>query len=137
MPLHSYIHDESGETIDVFVEITAPNIEHQRQIVGERTFRRVYEPVHFCKDARTGDATKEDYLRKTQDKRGVTLQEMANISKEFSEQRAARDGVDGVKEQFYKTYEKDMGAPHKDVVKRDRKKKAQESLKKFGVNVKV
>lgn len=61
--------------------------------------------------------------------------EMVNISKEMHLERTQKEGQDSVKEEFYKGYEKRVGQKHKDIIKRERKVKAEASLKKFGVKV--
>jgi hypothetical protein len=65
----------------------------------------------------------------------MTVNEMAAVSKEMAEKRAAKEGAEPVKNEFYRNYEAKIGKKHKDEVRQTKLAKAHKSLKKFGVNV--
>lgn len=135
MPTYSFTHQESGETIDLYLDLKQPPEAYRQQVRDGKVFKRVYEVPGMSINSIMKDDTKEEFARVT-DKRDITVGQMAEVSKEMSVKRAAREGSDAVQEVFYKDYEKRIGVKHKDVVKRERLKKAKASLKKYGVTVK-
>lgn len=139
MPCHTFIHEESGETIDVYVPIAAPAAEHQTQLAPDgRVFKRVYAvPLAATFDTKIGDATRTDFERIVTSKKGMKVGDVWKLSGEMSEQRAQREGLDPVKERMYKQYERDNGIQHDDVIRREKLAATHKRLERFGVKVKL
>lgn len=135
MPIHSFVHEASGETIDVYVPASAPAPEHQLQVRDGREYRRVYAAPLAAKDTQYGDASLKDFSRKTSDKSGLKVGDMWEISREMSDRRRQRDGVDVVRERYYEKYEQEYGEKHADVVQRDRLERANRTLNEYGIRV--
>ena len=136
MPIHQFVHEATGQTVDVFVSINADQKDHQIQVVDGKEFKRVYAAPLAAVDSRPGDATKEDFTRLTTNKKGLTVGQMWEMSAEMSHHRAAKNGGhDQVKESFYKNYEKEFGKPHPEADKRQRLAAANARLKEMGIRV--
>lgn len=136
MPIHQFTDEASGATIDVYVSANAPATEHQTQVLNGVTYRRVYSVPLASKDTSFGDCDRGDFARKTGDKRGLRVGDAWEISAEMSERRAQRDGVDGVREQFYSNYAKENGERHPDVVRKEKLDRANAKLGEWGIKLK-
>lgn len=121
MPTYSFTHEESGDTVEIYVPLTASD-EARRQQVGPdgRVYKRVWAAPLAGRDMRRGDGTKGDFMRTT-DGKNLKVGDMWEISKEMSQDRQQRHGgLDPVKEQYYARHERETGAKHQDVAKRER-----------------
>lgn len=134
MPIFEFSHEESGETISLHLDLKQPSEAYRLQTIDGKTYKRVYTAPLAGRDTIVRDATLDDYTRITENK-NLTVGEMAKISKEMAEKRGEREGTDKVKNEFYRNYEQKIGKKHKDEIKNERRKKAEASLKKFGVSV--
>ncbi len=132
MPSYDFAAPD-GTTFTVYLDLKQPAIAYREQVIHGQVCKRVYEVPQMAVNTAAGTG-RDDYRRKTEGK-NLKVGEMQEISKEMSHERAAKEGVDPVKERYYQTYEKDIGVKHKDVVKREKLAKAQASLKKYGVKV--
>jgi hypothetical protein len=138
MPVHEFVHEATGQTVEVYVPINADQKDHQVQVVDGKEFKRIYAAPLASIDTRPGDATKEDFTRLTTNKKGLTVGQMWEMSAEMSEHRAAKaGGRDEVKESFYKNYKKEFGKPHPDDQRRERMAAANAKLKEMGIRVEV
>lgn len=136
MPVHSFTHEATGETIDVYVAASAPTSEHQQQIRDGKTYRRVYSAPLAATDMGLGDCTQQDFRRKTGDsKRGLKVGDAWEISAEMSERRAQKEGRDPVREAFYQRHEQQNGKKHPDVVRREKLERANARLDKLGIRI--
>lgn len=135
MPVFEFQHEESGEIISVLVAISEPDEARHKQIVDGKTYKRLYSAPIAAKDTLVKDATNQDFKRVTQGK-NLTVGQMWEISKEMSEQRQDKNGgIDPVKEQFYKDYEKKTGGKHIDIKKREAIEKAKKKMEEMGIKV--
>jgi hypothetical protein len=135
MPTYSFHHEESGETIDLYLDLKQPAAAYRQQVRDGKVYRRVYTTPQMRVSVAINDGTLADYKRVTEGKGRLTVNEMAAVSKEMAEKRATKEGTENVKGEFYRHYEKKIGAKHKDEVRQTKLKKAHKSLKRFGVNV--
>ncbi len=135
MPVFDFESD-AGEIISLHLDLKQPAAAYRVQVVDGKTYKRVYTAPLAAKDTLARDATLDDYTRITSDK-NLTVGEMAKISKEMADRRAAKEGADSVKSEFYRNYEKKIGKKHKDEIAAERRKRAEASLKKFGVKVEM
>lgn len=132
MPTYTFVSPD-GSTIDKHLNMQQPPEAYREQVIEGRVYKRVYEVPQMAINTAPGTSS-GDFHRKTAGK-NMTIGAMQDLSKEMSHERAAKDGVDIVREKHYQTYEKNVGAKHKDVVKREKLAKADASLKRFGVKV--
>lgn len=145
MPVIDFIHEESDEIISVLVPLTAPAAERQTQTMvtevdGKRVtkvYRRIWSAPQVAKDIRPSkEATQKDFDRMVSGKKGLTVGDAWDTAKELSEKRAQTNGgVDEVREQFYKDYQKKTGGAHIDVRKREAMKKAKQAMTSMGIRV--
>ena len=73
---------------------------------------------------------KNNFIKAT-NKKGETFGSMWDKSKEFSERRKEKDGIDYVEQNYNKKREEQTGIP----TKSEKTKKAEEKLKKLGVKI--
>ena len=142
MPLYDF-QSPDGEIISLLLDTKQTAEAYRVQVQNGKTYKRVYHVPNVAFNSQPRDATSNDYRRLTENK-NLTLDEMAKVSKDLSDKRAARDGRDEVKENYHKRYEKDMGQKHSDVIKKEtaaakqkRLEKSKQKLKKFGVTVEL
>ena len=104
MPMYLFENPETGEVIELFfymkeekVHIDDNNIE----------WKRIFTPCNLSTDAKIDPWKADDFVNKTQKKKG-TMGDLMDQSAELSAQRAAENnGVDPVKEKYYKKYSKE------------------------------
>jgi len=80
------------------------------------------------------DPYSSDSFVKATDKK-MTMGQMFDLSKEMSEKRAQKEGIDPVKQKMYKDYEKKNGVRHQDEIATEKKKKAKEKMEKLGFGI--
>lgn len=137
MPVFEFQEEATGEIISVLVRHTEPDEARRVQIQDGKTYKRVYAAPMAAKNMIKKDCSKEDFTRVTSDK-NLKVGEMWKISEEMSQERASKNnGLDPVKEKFYKDYEKKNNAKHQDVIKREKLADSLQKLKDFGVTVEV
>lgn len=140
MPLYDFHNEKTGETISVFLDMKQAPEAYRQQTVNGVVYKRVYTVPHACKDTKVGSAARDDFRRVTEGK-NLTVGEMQNISREMSQIRESKEGVDRVKEKFITNYKKNVGVAPLSELKQQREKrterikKAKEKLGKFGVKV--
>lgn len=134
MPIFDFQHETTGETISLHLDLKQSATAYRVQVIDGKTYKRIYTAPLAGRDTIVRDATLDDYTRITENK-NLTVGEMAKISKEMAEKRGEREGADKVKQEFFRNYEQKIGTKHKDEIKSERRKKAEASLKKFGVKV--
>jgi len=125
---------ENGQTITLYLDLHQPKTAYCVQVVDGVVYKRIYSVPRAATNSRAGDLSEQDFIRVTQNK-NLTMGEMQNISREMHEERKSKAGTDVVKERFYKDYEKRIGKPHTDVVRRERVAKAKAKMDKFGVKL--
>lgn len=135
MPVYEFVHPPTGEVISVFVKLDEPASARAQQAVSGKLYKRVYSAPQASKDTRQGDGTLHDYRRTTGEK-NLTVAEGWEISKEASAKRAELyGGVDPVKEQYYKDYERKTGGKHLDVKNREMKERGKKLAEEWGIKV--
>jgi hypothetical protein len=131
MPSYDFASTD-GDIISVYVPLDAAPSERQIQTVDGKLYKRVWSAPAAAHDTRPGSASKEDFNRITQSK-NLKVSDMWEISKEMSQARADKNGGhDPVRERYYERYAKDIGKPHKDVIKRETRAKL---LKECGIRI--
>ena len=108
---HTYETEEDGETI---------------------VWARVYTVPQLSIDAQKIDVYSENSWRKyTENKKG-TVGDLMDVSSEWSERRAAKEGKDPIKEKLFDNYEKKRkGIQHPE----RRKEKLKQEMDKVGFNL--
>lgn len=138
MPVHDFISDD-GETISVYVSISAAPEAHRVQEQNGKTYKRVYSAPLAATDLSTlqGDGTKDDFYRVTTGKRGMKVGDLWEISQSMSERRKDKQGFDPVREEHYKKHERETGEKHPDVIRQEKAQKLNERMKEMGIKVKI
>lgn len=110
MPIYTYEHPETGETVDI---VQTMSEEHSYTDENGLKWSRVFSVPNASSDARIDANDPSAFVEATRNKKG-TFGDMLDKSKELSEQRAAKNGgIDPVKEKFLKDYsDKRKGAKH-------------------------
>jgi phage terminase small subunit len=135
MPAYDFQCEETGEIISVYVPLKAPNRQRQIQKRKGKVYKRIYSAPTAAVDSRVKDASKEDFRRMTTGKK-LSVGDMWDISKDMHQHRADKNGgVDEVKEQYYRDYERQNKVKHPDVEKREAAKKAAEEANPWGIRI--
>ena len=103
MPLYTYIHPETEETIDVVQSVHDEHVYIDKNGV---TWQRVFTaPEVNTQGNLKADCTPKEFSEFTKNKKG-TLGDMFDRSAELSEKRRKMYGKDPVKEKYYKDWSK-------------------------------
>lgn len=130
MPLYTYFNENTGEYRDI---IQGMNDIHEYTDESGYKWLRVFYKPQAAIDTKMDEFSSRDFAEKTGRKKG-TLGNLFDQSRELSEKRKQKEGIDFVKEKYYENYAKERkGKPHKDVMERNALKK----LEKMGVTVEV
>jgi len=131
MPIYTYENIETGEVVDVIQGMNDVHEYNGENGDEEGVWRRVYYSPNMSMDTSVDPFDVNSFKRSTIGKKD-TYNDLFARSAEASEKRAAKMGVDPVKEKFYKDYSAQRnGAIHPDV----QKKQFKEKLNKKGLDV--
>lgn len=127
MPQYSYENQETGEIKDIIQSI---HDIHEYSENGVK-WSRVWVSPQMGVDTKCDPYSSKDFVEKTGKKRG-TFGQLLDYSKEMSERRSQKDGIDFKKEKYYNNYSKTRrGKLHPDVMN----KRVTENLNKMGVEI--
>ncbi len=102
MPLYEFFNETTGESVDVFFHMTDEKIYNGEDGTEIGQWRRVYHAPLAATDTKLDPRDKAAFVRRTE--KYSKVGDFQNISKELSEKRAAKDGIDQVKETWLKKY---------------------------------
>jgi hypothetical protein len=103
MPLYTYIHPETEETIDVVQSAHEDHVYIDKD--GIRWERVFFAPEINTKGTLKAESTSEEFSRFTKDTKG-TYGDLWDRSAELSEKRKKLYGKDPVKEKYFKDWSK-------------------------------
>jgi len=113
MPTYIYEDPETGETKEV---IQRMNEDHKFESNGKE-WRRVFTNPQASIDTKWDEFSNRDFLEKTRAKRG-TMGDLFDKSKELSQKREQRAGIDEKKQKIIKQYEENTGKKHPQTIER-------------------
>ncbi len=108
MPLYSFANHDDSQIVDVFFHMN-----DEKVFFGpdKKYWRRVYTVPQMNVDTQIDPRDKNQFIR-----RASKYQDFGSVqdkSRELSEIRAQKDGVDSVKQDYFNKYSKDRkGKPH-------------------------
>jgi hypothetical protein len=120
MPLYTYTHPETGETIDIQQSMTDPHIYIDN--LGVK-WDRVFYPVTFAFDTQVDPHDAKAFVKKTE--KGGTIGDIMDLSKEMSERRGG-DKNDEVKVKHAKEKDKKLNDQRLSNLREERKKQFEE-----------
>jgi len=131
--IYKFINNNK-DIVDVWIPITG-NVNLYNGEDGTETgvWKRYWDGgcgTTISRTLRVDPYSRKDFANATDKK--MTMGEMWDLSKEMSESRAQKDGVDKVKEKNMRDYEKNVGVKHQDEIARLKKEKAKKSMEKMG-----
>lgn len=126
MPIYLYENRETGEIKEVFQSM---NEKHEYSENGVQWHRVLVNPQVAIDSHIKDPFSKEEFLSKTAQKKG-SVGDWIDRSTELSERRANKEGLDPVKEKYYKEYAKKRRGKQLPEV---RKRKVKDKLDKMGV----
>lgn len=103
MGLYIYHNDETGETVEIFQKMLDVHV-YSGVSGNEEGWRRVYSSPQLSVDTDFDPRNREEFAR-----RGEKYKDLGSLmdkSRELSEKRAQKDGVDHVREKFFEDYKK-------------------------------
>ena len=111
MPLYQYLDERTDE---IYSLIQGMNDEHVAFAADGHKLRRIWNQVQASIDSKINPFSARDFADKTGRKKG-TLGNITDAAAELSEKRRDKEGVDKVKETFYKNWSKKRkGRQHPD-----------------------
>ena len=109
MPLYTYEHPESEETIDILEKMDDVHVHIDKDGVK---WNRVFHSPNAAIDGNIDPFDSKAFVDKTGANKG-TVGEMMDRSKEMSEKRKDKRGYDPVQKKYFKEYsEKRRGTKH-------------------------
>ena len=128
MPIYIFEHPHTGEQLEI---VQSANENHRYEQNGVE-WRRVFTSPHLAVDSSVGINvfSKEDFMRYTSNKKG-TIGDLWDTSKEWSEARKEKAGVDTVQQEKFNGHFKRTGKKHPEQRRQDSEKR----LKKMGVSL--
>jgi predicted nucleic acid-binding Zn ribbon protein len=109
MPIYVYKHPEMEEYTEVFQGM---NDEHTHFDAEGLEWKRVFLVPGMTLDTQVDPYSASDFMKTTGSKEG-TIKDLQKLSKELSDQRAQKDGVDPIKQKFFDDHKKKTGRKHK------------------------
>lgn len=135
--IYKFINIITSGTADVWIPITGNvNLYNGENGLETGAWKRHWDGgcgITVSHSQRIDPYSKKDFLNATDKK--MTMGEMWDLSKEMSESRAQKDGIDHVKEKNMREYEKRNGVKHQDQIAREKNEKAKKRMEKLGFNV--
>lgn len=135
--IYKFINTINSGIIDVWIPITGNvNLYNGENGLETGVWKRYWDGgcgITVSHAQRIDPYSKKDFLNATDKK--MTMGEMWDLSKEMSESRAQKDGVDHVKEKNMREYEKRNGVKHQDQIAREKNEKAKNRMEKLGFGV--
>jgi hypothetical protein len=118
MPFYTFKRKSTGEHRDVFQAMNDTH-EYKGENGDEDDWTRLYHSPNASIDTQIDPNSRRQFLESTASKKGATMGEMMDYSKELSEKRAAQNGgVDPIKKKYFEDYSKKRkGAKHLDEMK--------------------
>lgn len=136
MPLYTFVRiDDEAMTTDMFYRMAeAPRVGSQITDDQGITWRRVWTVPNasISNGSQSDPYSASDFKARTDNKK-LTMGDMFDMSKEASDKRASKDGVDPIKQKYFKDYKKTRKGMEHSAEKRERFEKVQSDL---GISIK-
>lgn len=111
MAQYLYEHVESGEIVEITQSMKDEHVYSGVDGTEVGQWRRVFTVPLASIDTKLDPRDKNAFVRRTE--KYSKVGDFQNLSKELSEKRTAKDGVDSVKQTWLKNYSKDrLGKKH-------------------------
>jgi hypothetical protein len=130
MPVYLYQNPKTGEVVEIFQKI---NEEHKYIDKNGTEHKRVFTVPFVSFDSRINPHSSADFVEKTKNKKG-TIGDLLDKSKELSIARGG-ESSDPVLKKYFSKYEKEKGVKHSAEIRKEKRKKSKEKLKKIGISV--
>jgi hypothetical protein len=134
MPIYEYQHNDTGEVRPVY----RPLSEYDKEYCGDEgnecgKWKKIVSRADGYVKTKLDPYNKNDFVNNLHGK-NYTMGDLWDASKELSEKRAEKEGVDPVKQKYYDEYSaKRNGQKHPNQIKEETAAK----LKEQGIEVKV
>lgn len=132
MPVYEFYHLESGTIVDVYIPITG-DVKSYNGEDGTQSgqWKRHFgaSSVNISAGIRVKDAFSQSAFHNATQGKNMSFGDALDLSAELSEKRAAKNGIDPVKQKFYDDYERENKVKHLDVIAAEKKAKMQEAVK--------
>ena len=118
MPLYTYKRASTGEHRDVLQSMNDIH-SYSGSNGDESDWKRVYLAPNASIDTNIDPNNRTKFVETTSSKKGATMGEMMDYSRELSDKRASQNGgVDPVKQKYFEKYSKERnGAKHPEQMK--------------------
>lgn len=104
MPYYEFFNDTTQESVDVFFHMNDDKVYNGEDGAEIGQWRRVYHSPLASIDTKLDPRDKNAFIRRTE--KYSRVGDFQSLSRDLSDQRASKDGKDGVKEKWLDNYEK-------------------------------
>ena len=108
MPIYEFQHPITKEIVEVIQSMTEEHVYTDRE--GTK-WERVWNAPNAAIDTEMDPYSHSDWMKRTA-KKGMTLGEMTDLSKDLSQKRERNRGLDPIKQKKVTNYEKKTKKPH-------------------------
>lgn len=135
--IYQFINTVTSGIADVWIPITGDtNTYNGENGLETGVWKRNWAgnaSVGFTHHTKIDPYSPKDFLNATDKK--MTMGEMWDLSKEMSQKRASKDGIDHVQQKNWKDYEKKHGVRHQEQIAQEKKEKAKKNMERLGFNI--
>lgn len=135
--IYQFINTINSGIADVWIPITGDvNTYNGENGLESGVWKRHWDGncgVGFTHHTKIDPYSQSDFVKATDKK--MTMGEMWDLSKELSEKRASKDGIDAVKEKNMREYERKNGVKHQDQIRREKEERAKKNMEKLGFRI--
>lgn len=112
MPIYSYKNPKTGKIVEVIQTMKEDHIYSENGV----EFERVFSSPNASIDTKINPFSSKDFSAKLSNKK-ETIGSMWDRSRELSDKRTQKEGLDAVKEKYYENYSKKRrGKKHQDKI---------------------
>lgn len=133
MPFYSFVNVKTKKIEDIFFHMKdVPSIGSVIKNDDGEDIKRIALKPNAAIDSIDGDPFDKNSFIKATNKKGGTFGSMFDLSKEFSDKRLQKEGIDPIADKYDKDRKEKYGLESM----RKKKQKSIERLKKIGVSIK-
>lgn len=133
MPYYLFEHSDTQEVHEIWFHMNDDKVYNGPSDDQNGKWKRVWTVPQAAIATRIDPYSTKDFVTSTSNKKGITMGQMWEKSAEMSKKREDKEGIDPVKAEFYKNYQKSTGLKNINQVREDTGIRAKEFVKNLGL----